>query len=108
MNASQVKEPRLADFELAIKHRIAQQTAGRIHALEVDVVADRIEIRGRAASFHLKQLAIQGVLEQINSSGMAQHFEIDVKITVISANGRLKSPCQGLVLIRRRAEEGLP
>jgi hypothetical protein len=47
MNASEEKEPSLADFELSIKHRIAQRTAGRIHALAVSVDADRIEIRGR-------------------------------------------------------------
>jgi hypothetical protein len=86
MNASKEKEPSLADLELAIQHRINQRTAGRIHALEVDLVADRIEIRGRAASFYLKQLAIQGVLEEANSSGIAQHFEIDVKIAVISTD----------------------
>jgi hypothetical protein len=83
MNASEVKETGLAELELAIKHRIAQRTAGRIHALAVSVDADRIEIRGQAASFHLKQLAIQGVLETIQLWHNAPALEIDVRITVL-------------------------
>jgi hypothetical protein len=86
MNASKENEPSLADLELAIQHRIAQRTAGRIHALEVEVVADRIKIRGRAASFHRKQLASQAVLEEMNASDMAQNFQIDVEIAVMSAD----------------------
>ena len=85
MNASKERETKLADFELAIKRRIALRTAGRIHALEVEVVADRIEIRGWTRSFHLKQLAIQGALEEVGTSGQAQHFEIDAKIVVVEA-----------------------
>jgi hypothetical protein len=84
MNAGE-KEQSLADLKLAIVRRIAQRTAGRIHALEVDVVADRIEIRGGAASFYLKQLAIQGVLEEVGSWGKTQQVVIDVQIVVLPA-----------------------
>jgi hypothetical protein len=82
MNASKEREPRLADLEMAIKRRIAQRTAGRIRALAVSVEADRIEIRGQAASFHLKQLAIQGLLEAIQLCDNAPSLEIDVRVTV--------------------------
>jgi hypothetical protein len=44
-----------ADFEQTVGHRIAQWTAGKIHNLEAEAVTNQIEIRSRAASFHLKK-----------------------------------------------------
>jgi hypothetical protein len=87
-----VREKAGPDLAEAVKHRIVQRTAGRIHNLEVELVAARLEVRGQAASFHVKQLAIQGALEEVNSSGIAQHFEIDVKITVLSPNSVAVTP----------------
>jgi hypothetical protein len=80
MNAQQ-ETPRSADLEQAIKHQIVQRTNGRIRALEVEVVANHVEVRGFASSFHLKQLAIQGSFEAIASSGSAP-VELDVRIRV--------------------------
>jgi hypothetical protein len=82
MNASEEKEPSLVDLELAIMHRIAQRTAGRIHALEVEVVADRIEIRGRAPSYYLKQLATHAALDEVGSCCNSPRGGMDVLITV--------------------------
>jgi hypothetical protein len=35
---------------------------------------------------NVKQQAIRGLLEEVNSWGVAQQFEIDVKIAVMSAS----------------------
>jgi hypothetical protein len=85
MSAAQEDVPGLAELEQAVRRRITRWTAGRIRDLEVAVVAGRIEIRGRAASFHLKQLAIHGVLEEIDSRGTGRQLNIDVQITVTPA-----------------------
>jgi hypothetical protein len=85
MSIVQSQVPGLADLKQAVKQRIVQRTAGRILGLEVDVTADRVEIRGRAANFHLKQLAIQAVLEEVGSWGDTQQVVIDVQIVVLPA-----------------------
>jgi hypothetical protein len=82
MSAEQVIESRLPDLEQAIRDRIVQRTADRIRGLGVEATGDRIVISGRAATFHLKQLAIQGVFDVIGSRHKNQHVEIDVQIAV--------------------------
>lgn len=85
MSAAQVDVPGPVELEQAVRRRITRWTAGRIRDLEVAVTAGRVEIRGRARSFHLKQLAISGVLEEIESWGTGRPVEIDVRITVAPA-----------------------
>jgi hypothetical protein len=72
----------LVELELAVKQRIERLTAGRIHGLEVVVTADRVEIHGQAAAFYLKQLAIQGVLEEVGSWDNSRQVVIAVQIEV--------------------------
>ena len=81
MIAEQTTLPRLADLEQTIRHRIAQRTGARIQELEVEVNDVHVVVRGCTASFHLKQLAIQGVFDVIGAGGSTR-FEIDVPITV--------------------------
>lgn len=45
--------------------RIATRTGGRVRGLAVEVRADGVTLRGRAGSFHVKQLAQQGVREVV-------------------------------------------
>jgi hypothetical protein len=66
-------------LEQAIKYRIVQRTARRIQRLQVEVIDNRIVIRGRAASYYLKQLALQGVLDVLDSEG-ATSIEINVEV----------------------------
>jgi hypothetical protein len=82
MGVTQENGPRLADLEQAIKHRIVQRTCDRIHGLEVEAAEDHIVVGGRAASFHLKQLAIQGVFDVIGLRDKSQRVKIDVQIAV--------------------------
>jgi hypothetical protein len=83
MIAEQTTLPRLADLEQAIRHRIVQRTGGRIQTLEVEVTDGQVTICGGAASFHLKQLVIQGVFDVIGTCGSPQ-IDIDVQIAVSS------------------------
>jgi hypothetical protein len=50
-----------------IKRQVMQRTAGRIQMLDVEVSGDRIVIRGWVSCYHLKQLALQGVLDALGS-----------------------------------------
>lgn len=54
--------PSLCELLLA---RIAARTGRRVRDLTVEVCADRVTLRGRAGSFHVKQLAQQGVREVV-------------------------------------------
>jgi hypothetical protein len=87
MSLIDAQPPRLVDLEKAVRQRIVQRTAGRILGLEVDVTAGHVEVRGRAASFHHKQLAIQAVLEEIGAWSNAPKVVIDVQIAVLTTTG---------------------
>jgi hypothetical protein len=69
----------VADLEHAIRAGIVQRTAGRIRGLRIDVAADRVSVHGRVASFHLKQLALQGIVDVL---GSVQVMRIDLDIDV--------------------------
>jgi hypothetical protein len=74
--------PRLANFEDAIRHQIVQRKGVRLGNLEIEATADRVIVRGAAASFHLKQLMIQGVLDVIGRHGTIR-LEIDVEVAPV-------------------------
>jgi hypothetical protein len=73
-------------LERAIKHGIMQRTGIRLYGLEVDATGGHVVVRGRAASFHLKQLAIEGVLDVMDWWDPAHRLEIEVQITVMPAD----------------------
>jgi hypothetical protein len=79
MNTPQQPEPRPADLEDSIKRRIVERTGDRIHDLEVEVTAARIEIRGRAVSFYIKQLATEGTLDVIGCTG-SRHIDVNIQV----------------------------
>jgi hypothetical protein len=51
----------------AIERLINQRTWGRIHQLEVKFVDQRLVVHGYTSSYYSKQLALQAVLEILNS-----------------------------------------
>ena len=77
-------------LEQPIKYRIVQRTARRIQRLEVEVIDKRIVIRGRAPSYYLKQLALQGVLDVLDSEG-ATSIEINVEVLASPSEPEAKS-----------------
>jgi hypothetical protein len=46
-----------------LMHRVAARTGRRVRELAVEVKSGRVVLRGRASSFHVKQLAQHGVRE---------------------------------------------
>jgi hypothetical protein len=40
-----------------------------------------VRVRGRVTSFHLKQLAIQGIIDVIGS-GVATHLQVEIQVSV--------------------------
>jgi len=63
----------------AIERQIVQRTWGRVRALEVEVTDNRVIIRGRAPSYYLEQLALQGVLDVIEAAG-AMRIELNIQV----------------------------
>ncbi|HEV3142456.1 MAG TPA: hypothetical protein VGZ47_01075 [Gemmataceae bacterium] len=66
-------------LDQSIRDRIMQMTGGRIHALEVEVVGERVVIRGFTASYYLKQLVLEGVLDVVGGPG-AMNVEFNVQV----------------------------
>ncbi len=66
-------------LERAIEHQIVQRTWGRVQALEVEVTDNRVVVRGRAPSYYVEQLALQAVLDVIESAG-AMRIELNIQV----------------------------
>ena len=83
MSTDQDALPRTAEveqaLERAIERRIMQRTWGRIQALEVKVSHNLVVVRGRAPSYYVEQLALQGVLDLV---GPAEAMRIQLNIQV--------------------------
>jgi hypothetical protein len=71
-------------LEQAIKRRIASRTGGRIQSLEVELTGSQVVIRGRAPCYHVKQLALQEVLDIIGSAHEAE-VELILQVEVSAA-----------------------
>jgi hypothetical protein len=68
-----------AALEQGVKQRIVERTWGRIKMLEVEVLGNSLVIRGKAPSYHVKQLALQGALDVLGASG-AMRIELNVNV----------------------------
>jgi hypothetical protein len=71
-------------LEQAIRARIASRTGGRIQSLKVELMGNKVVIRGMAPCYHVKQLALQEVLEVIRSAHAAE-VEVILLVEVCSA-----------------------
>jgi hypothetical protein len=72
-----------AEVEQALEQTIARQvrrrTWGRIQALEVKVSHNLVVVHGRAPSYYVEQLALQGVLDLIGPTG-AMRIELNIQV----------------------------
>lgn len=68
--------------EQAIREKILLRTCGRIQALDVEVAESVVTVHGHVSCFHLKQLALQGVLDVVSAS---RNFGIELYIDVDNA-----------------------
>jgi hypothetical protein len=65
-------------LERALERQITRRTWGRLQALDVEVTDNLVVVRGRAPSYYLKQLALQGVLELIESG--PKRIELNIHV----------------------------
>jgi hypothetical protein len=79
--------PLPAALEQAVKHQIVRRTAGRIQMLEVEVIDNRVVVRGRASCYYLKQLALRGVFDVLGA-GAAMGVELKVEVMGSSPSTR--------------------
>jgi hypothetical protein len=82
---------RLAELEQAIKHQIMQRTGGRIQLLDVQVKDGEVVVQGSAPCYYVKQLALQGVLEVIDS---AQEIKVQIDVQVPERSATLWTDAQ--------------
>jgi hypothetical protein len=75
--------PLPAALEQAVKHQIVQRTAGRIQMLEVEVIDNRVVVRGRASCYYLKQLALRGVFDVL---GFGAAIGVELKVEVMGSS----------------------
>jgi hypothetical protein len=66
--------PTLSELVL---QRVATLTGRRVRDLAVEVATDRITLRGRAGSFHVKQLAQHGVREVVPTLRLENAIVVD-------------------------------
>jgi hypothetical protein len=71
--------PRSQALEQAIKHGIMTRTGGRIQSLEVDILGRKVTIRGNVPCYHVKQLALQGILD-VMGAAPATRIELDLQV----------------------------
>jgi hypothetical protein len=70
----------VSSMEHELKRSIRARTGGRIRELNVELRAGGVVLRGRAASYHLKQLAQHGVRD------LLPHVSLENAIVVESSN----------------------
>jgi len=71
-----------AELAQTIERRIVQRAWGRIHRLEVKVIDGRVFVRGCTSTYHSKQLALEGVLDILGTTGTTQ-VELDIRVGAI-------------------------
>lgn len=57
-------------------HRVARATGGRVWELQVKIEAEMVVLRGRAHSYHVKQLATHGVRQVVDQMPIMNAIEV--------------------------------
>jgi hypothetical protein len=79
MSSEHDRQPLMAERAEAFVCKIVQRTGGRIAALEVEFVDDRVVIRGTVPCYYIKQLALQAVLDLIGSA-VATRIDLNIQV----------------------------
>ena len=59
-----------------LEHLVHVQTAGRVADLRVQLQGREVILTGRAATFHIKQLATQAVLDELDGETLTNAIEV--------------------------------
>ena len=68
------------DLAWALEKQIQEKTFGRVRPLEVEMGTDKITVHGICPSYHVKQLAIQALLDLVPQAAPF-HFALDIKVS---------------------------
>ncbi|MCL5745689.1 MAG: hypothetical protein M1541_17490, partial [Acidobacteria bacterium] len=71
------------DWRHVTKRRITARTHGRVFDTEVELIDDRLVVRGRSRSYYGKQLACAAALELIEALDSAPVTQVELDIEVI-------------------------
>lgn len=71
------------DWQQEVRRRIAARTHGRVFGVEVEVIDERVIVRGRSASYHGKQLACVAARELLDSLDSAPFRQVELDIEVV-------------------------
>ena len=74
-------QPRSKALEQVIKDRIVNRTGGRIRVLAIELSNRELFVRGNAPCYYVKQLALQGVLDVLDSDHQSK-LECNFQIVV--------------------------
>lgn len=69
--------PRTKPIDELVAEKIHERTGRRVQNLTVELAGDRIVLRGRARSFHVKQLALHGVRELLPTAALHNAIEVE-------------------------------
>ncbi len=75
------------DVEKALAQSITERTAGRVHMLQVEMLGNRIVLRGCATSYHAVQLAVVGLQESLKALRLdrPERVELDFDVSRTAA-----------------------
>ena len=59
-----------------LEHLVHVRTGGRVSDLRVELQGQEVVLTGRAATFHIKQLATQAVLEELSGETLTNAIEV--------------------------------
>ena len=65
MHAASTDSACVSDLAWSLERKIHEKTSGRVRQLYVVTDSGRVNIRGRSPSYHVKQLAIQAILDLV-------------------------------------------
>jgi hypothetical protein len=71
----------LVELKQNILERLARRAGGRVRALEITVIENRVIISGWVTSYYLKQLVLEAVLDVVGAPG---GVEFNVQVTASS------------------------
>jgi hypothetical protein len=69
-------QPTSEELALDIERHIQSRTGRRVHNLRVEVVAGRVVLRGRAATYYVKQVAQHSVWDVVPGAALENAIEV--------------------------------
>jgi hypothetical protein len=75
--ADAAHEELVRDFERAL----VQRTGGRVSRLEIGVAPGRVMVRCAVPSYHVKQLALLGILQVLRGAKVVTDVILDIQVT---------------------------